>query len=309
MNVPPDWELFGLGPDGVVRIQLAAGRITRTKVPPFDGGGAVALIVGPAQVIVRPSIAEVGYLVRDGQPAARLTHGMADGAAAFPGPDTSHIWVEYLRADTVTLVDLGGRATGTSLPFPASNGSVTSDGAGGLIFTDFSGGYSLRRDGPHRITSGTLLAAGPTRWLASECDDVHHCATVVIDRSSGARQLLGPAKASSARLATGVISPDGSTAALLGDDQTSSPAFYLLDLTSGRETALRAAIRPLGAEGTFVWSPDSRWLFAASAIGQLTVIDSHTGYSRDLETALPQISQLALRTASAAIGNGIPAGR
>jgi hypothetical protein len=296
MDVPPEWELFGLGPAGIVRIQLAAGRITRTAAPALDGGGAVALIVGPMQVIVRPADAEVGYQVRDGQPAAPLTDALADGVAAFPGPDPTHLWVQSSQTNQVTLVDLAGHPSAASVSFPATDGSVSGDGAGGLVFTDFSGAYTPGRDGLHRITSGALLAVGPTRWLAAECDQRHRCAPVVIDRATGARHVLGPARTGTASLASGVISPDGTTAALLGLDQTASPAFYLLDLASGRQTAMPAGIRPLGADGTFVWSPDSRWLFAASAIGQLSVIDRRTGHAHQLPTALPPINQLALTT-------------
>ena len=49
------------------------------------------------------------------------------------------------------------------------------------------GMYDIGPDGVHRITTGTLLGIGRTRWLTAECDEQYNCATIVIDRSSGSR--------------------------------------------------------------------------------------------------------------------------
>ena len=43
------WELFGLGPGQVVRIQLARGRITWTAFPGLLSSGPVTLLAGPHQ--------------------------------------------------------------------------------------------------------------------------------------------------------------------------------------------------------------------------------------------------------------------
>src|ERR1022692_5095392 len=54
LGVRAGWELFGWGSGEVVRIQLAAGRITRTTVPPLQSTGPVTFLTGPHQVIIRP---------------------------------------------------------------------------------------------------------------------------------------------------------------------------------------------------------------------------------------------------------------
>jgi hypothetical protein len=295
LEVPANWDLFGLGPDGVVRIQLAAGRITRTAALPLGSGAPVSFLPARGALIIRSMDNVSGYLVPDGQPARPLSGVLGTALAVFPGPDPGHVWTQSGRngPSTITLVDLAGRPTGVSVPLLADEASVTSDDAGGLILTDFGGAYAMRPDGLHRITPGALLAAGSTRWLATECDDHHGCSTVVIDRSSGARHVLGPATQAGQGLPEGAISPDGTTAALLRFNDDATPTFYLLDLSSGARRQIPTT--PLNADQTFVWSPDSRWLFAVDAIGQINVIDRRSGQDRALAASLPQITQLTLR--------------
>ena len=79
-----------LGPDGVVRIELARGRITRTAVPPVDSSGPISFLAGPGSAIVRPLDAVAGYAVPDG--IAALDAGRPAGClrprAARTGPGT-----------------------------------------------------------------------------------------------------------------------------------------------------------------------------------------------------------------------------
>lgn len=100
-----------------------------------------------------------------------------------------------------------GRA-GSARPVQFSTGVATAaaDDTGYLVVTGTGGVYDARPDGLHRITSGALLAVGRTRWLTTECDDRHHCATVVIDRNSGVRRVLSLAVDDS-NTPYGVISP------------------------------------------------------------------------------------------------------
>jgi hypothetical protein len=55
-------------------------------------------------------------------------------------------------------------------------------------------------------------------------------------------------------------------------------------------------LNPRQLDGTIVWSPDSRWLFAATADGSLAAISADTGGVGDLGTVLPPLSQLAIRS-------------
>lgn len=66
LGVTAGWELFGRGPDAVVRLQLAIGRITRTSVPSLASTGPVSVVVGSDRVIIRPLDVVPGYVVVDG---------------------------------------------------------------------------------------------------------------------------------------------------------------------------------------------------------------------------------------------------
>ena len=48
-------------------------------------------------------------------------------------------------------------------------------------------------------------------------------------------------------------------------------------------------------DGALAWSPDSRWLFVASADGRLFPVEAATGQVHDLGVPLPPIEQLAVR--------------
>jgi hypothetical protein len=297
LGVPAGWEIFGRGPDGVVRIQLAAGVITRIRVPGLPAAGSVSFIVGPTEMIIRPSDpGAAGYLVPDGRPAKpQLPGALADADAAFPGPDPGHLWIETGSPAEISLVGFDGKPTEVSFPGPAGNGSISGDNAGGLIFTDYAGAYALRPDGLHRITRGALLAAGRTRWLVAECDDQHNCATMVIDRARGTRRVLGPVVQGYDSVKPGVISPDGTTAALLVERISGSPSLYLLDLTSGSVSTVAPADGPCNQQ-SFEWSPDSHWLFDTSSVpGDLCFIDRHTGQTHMLQASLPVINELGFR--------------
>lgn len=188
---------------------------------------------------------------------------------------------------------------GPVLPIPAG-GNVqagTPDGAGYLLFPGVGGTYDSRPDGLHRVTTGTVLAVGPTRWLVSECDNRGKCTTVVIDRTGGARHVLRPIPLVGNSVLPGLISPDGTTAAEL-DSSSQIGAVHLRDLTSGADHPLAVPTDQSSFNlGVQVWSPDSRWLFIATADEHLAVVDAHTRQVRDLGISLPNLNQLAIRNA------------
>ena len=47
LGVTAGWQVFGYGPNQVIRIQLARGRITRTTVPPLQSNGPVFFLACP----------------------------------------------------------------------------------------------------------------------------------------------------------------------------------------------------------------------------------------------------------------------
>jgi len=298
LGVTAGWELFGRGPGEVVRLQLALGRITRTTVPSLQSTGPVSFVVGPDEVMIRPWDLVPGYLVPDGQPPRGLPAVLSGGGLAVPGPDPGHVWVQTEGGDRMAMALVGwdGSKTGVTVPIPAS-AWVTSDGGGYLLVTGTGGVYEARPDGLRRVTTGAVLAVGPTRWLTVECDDQYHCVNVVIDRANRARRVLARS-VGDANAPPGVISPDGSIAAVLRVDSTGQPTLDLLDLASGTHHSLAVSIEQRWFDtGGVTWSPDSRWLFVAAANGKLLVVDAPTRRIRDLGVALPEISQVALRSA------------
>jgi hypothetical protein len=148
------------------------------------------------------------------------------------------------------------------------------------------------------LTTGNLLAVGPTGYLVSECVTAGKCLTSVIDRASGKRRTLArsivPVVGD-----TGLISPDGRTAAVIDVAKVGSVdgRLSLVDLTSGVEHALGVDLGTPTGSGSMVWSPDSRWLFVVTAAGHVAVIDPDTRKVGGLGVQLPFIEQLAIRAA------------
>jgi hypothetical protein len=292
------WELIGLGAEGVVRIQPAAGRITRTPLPPLNTTGPVSLVAGPNWTMVRPLDSVVGYLVPDGQPARELTGELSHGGPVAPGPDDSSVWIIKVTSSgpVMTLIDTQGQPAGPTLAFPRDGGGqLTPDGTGYLIFEGIGGAYDVRPDGLRRITTGAVVAVGPTRWLALECDDAYRCTTVAIDRRTGARRTLSAP--SQAYRPFGVISADGARAAFFTTDPAGLTVTHLVDIASGEDRVLPLPSQVNGDSSTLAWSPDGRWLFVASPTGTLYTVEAATGQVRDLGVHLPPVSQIVVRPA------------
>jgi len=313
LGVHAGWEMFGRGPGVVVRIQFARGRITRTAYPALSSGGPVTFVTDAEGALVRPIDFVPGYLIPDGEPAREVPGALEAGGPVFPGPDPRHLWVASSTSDDrMVLVGMDGRRTGPSVAAPPQGSPVNAsllavpDQTGYLLFPGAGGVYDVRPGGTSRVTTGTVLAVGPTRWLTAECDSHAHCRLVVTDRSTGVRHPLSTHPPLSTRIkgaglsAVGVISPDGATAAVpVGSPQA---RIEIIDLATGAAHALPLRIDLSGADTgwaweAMVWSPDSRWLFVA-ARGDLDAVSQRTGQitnlSHRLGPALPQLFQLSM---------------
>ena len=292
------WEVFGRGQDSVVRLQIGADRIVRTPAPGLGSGGGVSFVVGTHEAIVRPFDNVPGYVVPDGRPAGDLPDGLGTGGFAIPGPDPDHVWLPNGEGShaSMSLVGLEGRRTDTSIPIPAGFSPYpVADGAGYLLFakTDGRAVYDARPGSLRRVTTGTVLAVGPTRWLVRECVSTHQCTTATVEQASGTRHelrdIFGYDDAT-----TGLISPDGATVAMT-DPVTG--VVHLFTLADGVDTPLDVAVDTRIADATMVWSPDSRWLFAADRYGDLAAVERRTAQVRHFGTVLPELKQLAIRPA------------
>ena len=298
LGVTSGWELYGRGPGALVRIEPARGLITRTTVPGLLSSGPVSFVIGADAVIIRPIDRVPGYLVVDGRSSRPIVLAPGSGGPVFPGPSPSQVWMQTGddTSPTLTLSELDGSRPTASIPVPAGSSPLeaSSDGAGYLLFTRPDGTYQARSGMLRRLTTGTLLATGPTGWVDAHCDARHRCRMGFISRANGSRRVLG---SETGGLPGGLISPDGSTAAMLEVSPGGAIGLYLLDLHNGSRRPVTVAMDGEAPNGTTVFSPDSRWLFAVTARGTLAVIDHRTANVSGFGAPLPTLSQLAVKPA------------
>lgn len=296
-----NWVLYGRGDGAVIRVDLARGEITRTVVPFLQSSGPVAFVPAADEVIIRPLDNVPGYAVPDGRPAQPLPPGFGSGGPVFPGPDPGQVWVvtDDVQPSTAVLTSLDGHRSGPVLRLPTGSIGLdaTADGAGYLLVSASDGVYRTQPGRVRRISTGNLLATGPTGWLVGECDRYGHCRRVLIDRTTGRRRLLGLQAANGGVMPPwGAISPDGRTAAVFDLGSDGSRTIELLDLRTGSRHATGLHLPAPLDDGTIRWSPDSRWLFALDEHGELAVVARATGQVGNLSGSLPSLNQLAVRT-------------
>jgi hypothetical protein len=292
------WELFGRGDGVLVRIQPAAGRITTTTIPGLLSSGPVFMLAGSDRVVIRPLDNVSGYLVPDGKPARELAPLLNTGPI-LPGPAPNQMWIQPTddHEPVMALATLDGvrLASFIRVPLNTSAYDAAPDGAGYLLFSGIGGVYDARPDGLHRISTGALLAVGPTGWLVVECDEQYGCQTILIGRLDGSRRVV---KVGTINLnQVGVISPDGSTAAMVIPGQNGASELYLIDLASGKRRTVGVSVSQESFDAGLSFSPDSSLLFAVTPDGKLAVINRRTGAVGSLGVPLPFLKQLMLRPA------------
>ena len=296
LGVRAGWELLGYGPGRAVRVQLAAGRVTQTRLPALQSTGPVSFVTGPSQMIIRPLDFVPGYVVPDGQPARLLRGALGHGGTVFPGPRPGELWVLH-SPRSLGLVRLDGNPTGTSIRLPPGGWWLASpDGRGNMLLSGMGEIYDVWPGGSRR-TGGMLAAAGPTRWLTVTCGRPHRCADVVTDTVTGSkRKLSGLPVAWVPATAPGVIAPDGATAAIFRVTPGGQASLHLLDLATGTDRRVAVPLTQASPDaGTLAWSPDSRWLFAVIAGGRLAAVNPSTRQVTGLGVRLPWLSQIATR--------------
>lgn len=323
LGVTAGYEVLARGPSGLVRIQLAKGQVTWTRVPPLQTSSpAVAFVAAAHEAIIRPADFVPGYVVADDQKARLLTGPLASGGPLVPGvAGTDTAWISTGTQNTrkLSLVTLTGRRAGPTIRFPARGpqlpATAISDGRGDVLVA--SSGFTSYDAGPtwDRPVPGTIIAVGPGGWLTVICSgrsQHQHCHNELVDSADGThRALPGASKVEPFFFSwppAGVIAPDGRTAAVIGRvvvGHAGGPtnAVRLIDLRTGAAKALHlrtggSASFLLGAasyEDSMAWSPDSRWLFVASTDGKLLAINSRSGRVESLGISLPRVQQVAIR--------------
>jgi hypothetical protein len=297
LGVTDPWELFALGDNSLTVIQFAAGRISTTYFTPLPSTGPVFLVVGADRAVVKPLDAVPGYLVPDTGPVRKLPGLLSRAGPALPASDPNQVWVgpDDNGPSVMTLTDLtGSRVLATaSLPAGAETVTAADDGAGYPLVRGVSGSYVLGPGGPQCVTTGQVVAAGPSGWLADECDEQGRCTTVDIDRATGSRRML-PLRLDG-NGSPGVLSADGTFAAFVVGRQNGGTTLHLADLVTG--TDHEVDVHPARGSGrTVVWSPDGRWLLVVDDTGHLRAVDPRTRVVAALPGPVPLLRQLAIRT-------------
>jgi len=296
------WELYVRTDAEVIRIQPAASRVTRTAVPGLPTTGQMSFLVAGAQAIVRPSGDSPGYVVPDGERAQPLPAPFGRGGVILPGPAADEVWLtsrsRYSNRIEMRLVSVPSGTTRRNAVLPGdAERPVRADGGGSFSFSAIGGTYRYAGDGYRRITTGSVLATGPSGWLAMECDAQHRCRNLLIDRLTGARRGVGrtPSYGFEPRLTR--LSPDGRWAALVATVNGQPLALHLLDLKRGTDRATTIQVNSQLQEGALAWSPDSAHLFVAGLAGRLWVLDPQTGRVSGVPGRLPPARQLTVKPA------------
>ncbi len=297
LGVRAGWDLFGWGPSGVVRLELASGRLTLTPLPPLESTGPVAFVAGGDRVLVRPLDDVPGFAVRDGAAAQPLTGTLRGGGVMLPGPGAGLVWRETDDPlPSVVLTRPDGSETGIRASTPADGtGPIVADGTGYVLYLATDGVYDVRPAGVDRVTAGWLVAAGGGRILAVECSDESRCFTVLLGLGDGTRRVIGPGLAPTETI--GQLSPDGRWAAVVVQSPGGHSRLELVDLRTGGVRAVALPAGPAVANGGLVWSPDGAMLFALDAGGRLHVVDPARATVRSLGVGLPALSAVTIRAA------------
>ncbi len=299
LGVTAGWELFGRSSGNLVRIGLAAGRISTMPIPSLASNGPMAFLAMPQGALIRPLDNVQGYLVPDDQSAQPLQGLLTNSGPALPGPRPNTVWRPLDDAATTTmgLVDMLGVPTGDKIAVPGdSDSTVFADGSGYLLQQGPGGVYWLRPSGVQRIATGQLIAVGATRWLVQDCDEHAVCSIVVITKSTGGRRVLNSTVRPDV-WPPGLISPDGGLAAVI-DMSGSTPLVTMVNLATGDVRSTSIHVLEGYSEGQLVWSPDSQWLFVVSSDNTIHAIRAATGDDVALGVPLPPIVQLAIRPAA-----------
>jgi hypothetical protein len=251
-------------------------------------------------VILRPLDDVPGYLVPDGKPARELSPLFNGGGPVYPGPSPGQMWMlsTHDHQPALVLATLDGKRLADFVPVPPGSSPLeaVADGAGHLLFQGVGGLYQARPEGMRRISTGVLLATGRTGWLVIECDERYRCDTVLINRADGRRETV--ARRELGHDSPGVISPDGSTAAVLTTGSNGAVGLSLLDFARGSWRRVpKVVVTQEAFNGAIAFSPDSKWLFAVTTSRPVAVINPRTLAVSTLDRSLPPVTQLAIRPA------------
>jgi hypothetical protein len=292
-DVPSRLQLFGVGGDVIVRVDVGTSSVTTTRIPPLVEG-QVFVVPGRRQLVVHPVARDVGWLVADDAAPTRLPPRLAGVGAVLPGPDLDHMWTQVSRGRTTSMAlvyaEDGWPPVVVPVPPFATTGPV-SDGVGGLIFEGVGGLFRISPTGEQTMTNAIVLAVGNGNLLTLRPGVRGRWRSILQLRSGLTEELpvaIGP------QLPHGVLAPDASRVVLYAVDDRRHMSLAVVDLPRGDHRRVDLDITGVAGDGTIVWSPDSARLFCLDTNGRVCIVDPTTGgVAQTLD--LPPLRQLAVR--------------
>jgi hypothetical protein len=292
-----DWQLFGLGTEVVVRVDLAPSEVTRTRVPPLSQS-QVFLVPGRRRLVVRPVDAPTGWLIRDDEPPSQLPSSLAGVGPVLPGPDLDHVWIQTREQGSTSMALVNADGSGSLpvvVPVPqfATTGPMT-DGAGGLLFEGLGGLYRISPAGRLTVSMAIVLAVGQGDLLTLAHGTGDTWRPILQLRGGATQELpvpIGP------QLPHGVLAPDASSVVLYAVDEQRRMTLTVVGLPHGGQRPLEVDVTGVAGDGTVVWSPDGRRLLCVDTNGLVRVVDPASGTVTDT-LDLPPVRQLAARIRS-----------
>jgi hypothetical protein len=262
-------------PNAVVRIEVDQGRVVTTPVGPVTSTAPAFLAVGPSVAVVRPYDHVAGYVVAD-TGAVTPPSGLLDEGTFMTCSDgrRDRVW---LARETLQQVDFTGLLRAQISSREQRPMALGCDGAGEMLYRSGTATLVTGDGPPSLVTSNTVVAAGPRTFVLHDCGAAALCALTVVDRPTGERRSLTVGfEVATPRSQPvqpdgriGSISPDGHTAVLFNAEREA----IFVDLASGTGQGISSIA---GDFQSFVWSPDSRYLFWITGNNKLFAFDRDT---------------------------------
>jgi hypothetical protein len=299
-------DVFVQSAHAIYRIELATGRVIRTPTPVLAEFSS--FVAGPGWVALKTASADSGVVVENGRPAVPLPTGLRPAGRLLPAPD-GDLWLlpetpsGGVRVAARVGIE-GYSVSGETIQVPAEFGILRSDGAGLLVLTSAGKVYQLGPSGPRRLTSGSLVAVGQRFLLVWDCDDRARCLPYRLDRTTGQREQILPAREEMVRLYQGELgkaadlggelSPDGTHVALtIPRGAASREALVVVNLTTGRSRTLPGTLTDLNGNARIAWTPNGRWLLAITD-HQMRAYDTSADTSRLVTVTDEQLRHLTM---------------
>ena len=269
------YEIVTAGAGGEIQyIDLARGMIT--IVDGAAGADTGMLFVGDTWILVPSGSTGDALVYEDGGAAPRrIEHVEPWGILSIPGSPTLWMPDDNVRMNRPgQMIEVGPDLEPTGVRIDVAASPVMIEPPGNFIVPAAGGVYVVSGDGISRLTTGRLIALGPTAALAEECDEQLLCKYVVIDRATGARRDL-PGLVRGAPLESvgwwaqnsATVSPDGRLAMVLlptshrdpYGGSTVTPRLAAVDLMTGQTTPLTEEAG--GIQSAVHWTADSQFAF------------------------------------------------